>query len=221
MNKKDKSMVLEKSDKVSPIIKQYIGDEIFPAYEQHAGHGIPHIEYVIRRSMNFADSVPGVNYDMVYVVAAYHDLGRKIDNEHHEIESAKMFLNDEFMRSVFSDGERKIIAEAIEDHRASSKHEPRSIYGRIVSSADRSTSVTEILSRIYDYNRALHPDYSEDETIADCCRALRVKYGADGYARTKIFFDDPEYEEFMEEIERITSDPSIYKKLQLEFNAKK
>lgn len=212
--------VLEKSDKVNPKIKKHINENVFPAYETRAGHGIPHIDYVIRRSLNFAESVPDVNIDMVYVIAAYHDIGRKIDNERHEIESAKIFLNDDFMKTIFNEGERKLIAEAIEDHRASSKREPRSVYGRIVSSADRSTSIIEVLSRVYEYNRSLHPNYSEDETIADCCRALRVKYGADGYATTKMFFDDPEYEVFIEEIERITADPSIYKKLQLDFNAK-
>ena len=221
LNDKWFCLVLEKPKAVSSKIKKYIDENIFPAYDSHAGHGVPHIDYVIRRSLNFAESVPEANIDMVYVIAAYHDIGRKIDNEHHEIESAKIFLADDFMKDFFTDDERKIIAEAIEDHRASSKHEPRSIYGKIVSSADRSTSVTEILSRIYDYNRSLHPDYSEDETIADCCRALRVKYGADGYARTKIFFHDPEYEGFIAEIERITANPSIYKELQMDFNNKK
>ena len=37
----------------------------------------------------------------------------------------------------------KIIKEAIEDHRASAKNEPRSIYGKIVSTADRNNTVED------------------------------------------------------------------------------
>ena len=140
-------------EKINAKIKKYVEEKVFPQYEEHAGHGIAHINYVIRRSLKFAEEAPEANVNMVYVVAAYHDIGRKIDNEHHEIESAKIFLNDEFMKGFFANEEREIIAEAIEDHRASSKREPRSIYGRIVSSADRSTSVIGVLDRVYDYNR--------------------------------------------------------------------
>ena len=213
-------VVLEKSDKVDQKIKQYINTKILPEYDFYAGHNVHHINYVIRRSLNFAELVPEVNIDMVYVAAAYHDIGRKIDNKHHEIESAKIFLNDDFMKDFFTDSERKLIAEAIEDHRASSDREPRSVYGRIVSSADRSTSIYEVLSRIYKYNKSLHPDYTDDETFADCCLVLRKKYGINGYASSKMFFHDPDYEDFIKEIERITADISIYKKLQLDFNNK-
>ena len=36
--------------------------------------------------------------------------------------------------------------EAVEDHRASASHEPRSIYGKIVAEADRDLGVTFIIS---------------------------------------------------------------------------
>ena len=116
------------------------------------------------------------------------------------------------MKDFFNNSERKLIAEAIEDHRASSKHEPRSIYGKIVSSADRNNSVEQVLSRIYDYIKSLHPDFTEDEVLADACLHLREKYGKNGYASSKMFFYDSDYEKFMQEIEELTSDPIKYAK---------
>ena len=107
------------------------------------------------------------------------------------------------------------MAEAVEDHRASSERpEPRSIYGKIVSSADRSYSVNEILARAYDYNKTLHPDYTEDELI----EAVR---SPDGYAATKIYFLKEEYYEFLKEVDRLTRDPEQFKKAQQEFNKKR
>lgn len=211
-------LALEKPDKVNTKIKEYVKENIFPDYDPHAGHGLPHINYVIRRSLNFAEQAPEVNIDMVYTIAAYHDIGRKVDNEHHEIESAKIFLNDDFMKDIFNVNERKLIAEAIEDHRASSKHEPRSIYGKIVSSADRNNSVEQILDRIYDYTKSLHPDFTEDEILADACLHLRKKYGKNGYASSKMFFHDPDYEQFMQDVEDLTLDPAKYAQMQQGFN---
>ena len=42
-------------------------------------------------------------------------------------------MNDKFMENYFSLAERIVIKEAIEDHRASAKSEPRSIYGKILA----------------------------------------------------------------------------------------
>ena len=45
------------------------------------------------------------------------------------------------------------MSEAVEDHRSSLENDPRSIYGKIVSSADRNTSVEVTLKRCYSYNK--------------------------------------------------------------------
>jgi len=71
------------------------------------------------------------------------------------------------------------------------------------------------------YNRTIHPEFSEEEALVDCCRSLRVKYGTGGYATTKMFFHDPEYEKFILEIEEITADPTKYMRMQREHNKKK
>ena len=196
--------------KVSPKVREHIEKEVLPRYEKLSGHTVDHINYVIRRSLKFAEEVLEVNFDMVYVIAAYHDLGRLVDNENHNFESAKMLLKDKFLAEKFSEEERRIMAEAVEDHRASLKREPRSVYGKIVSSADRSTEVSQAVKRSFNYNRVLHPNYSVEETIEDARVHLREKFGAGGCARGKMYFKDSEYEKFCEEIEEITKAPDEY-----------
>ena len=59
--------------------------------------------------------------------------GRK----NHERASRSMVESDAFLADYFTKEQRKIIGEAVEDHRASLSYEPRSIYGKIISEADR------------------------------------------------------------------------------------
>ena len=61
-------------------LKKYIEENVFPEYSKNEpAHNIEHIKYVIRRSFKFADTVPNINYNMVYTIAAYHDIGHHID----------------------------------------------------------------------------------------------------------------------------------------------
>ena len=122
--------------KINNKLKQYIEENVFPEYKKNdQGHDLEHIKYVINRSIKFADTIPDINYDIVYTVASYHDIGHHINPKLHEIISAEIMYKDDNLKEYFSDEERLIIKEAIEDHRASSDHEPRSIYGKIVSTA--------------------------------------------------------------------------------------
>lgn len=210
-----------KMKEISPKVKKYIEEEVLPRYKELKGHTSKHIAQVIDRSLKFAKQVPWVNLDMVYVIAAYHDLGRLVDNETHNIESAKMMRADKFLRENFTAEEVETMAEAVEDHRASLGHEPRSVYGKIVSSADRNPTVESILERAYDYNKLLHPDYSEDEIIEDVRVHIREKYSPDGYAAKTMYFKDSSFEKMLFEVERITRTKEGYAKVQREFNKKR
>lgn len=81
--------------------------------------------------------IEDINYDMVYVIAAYHDLGHHIDADNHEKVSAELLLEDNQLKEFFTIEQTQTMADAVYDHRASLEGEPRSIYGKIVSSADR------------------------------------------------------------------------------------
>lgn len=206
---------------VSADIQKYIETEILPKYADIGGHTDEHIQQVITRSLRFAKQAGDVNIDMVYVIAAYHDLGRLIDDETHNYESAKMMRADEFLKARFSSEEIETMAEAVEDHRASLGHEPRSIYGKIVSSADRNTDVNAMLSRAYDYNKHLHPDFTENETIEEVRIVLRKKYSPNGYAASTMYFDDPNFAGVLKRMEEITRDFETFAKIMREHNAKR
>lgn len=206
---------------VNLAVREYVEGEILPQYEKLKGHTGEHIKQVISRSLEFAKQVPGVNVDMVYVIAAYHDLGRLVDNETHNVESAKMLRADEFLKENFAAEEIETMAEAVEDHRASLGREPRSIYGKIVSSADRNPSVESMLERCYDYTKLLHPEMSEDEVIEEARKHLREKYAPDGYAAKTMYFKDPSFEKMLAEVEEITRTPESFNKVQREFNRKR
>lgn len=56
--------------------------------------------------------------------------------------------------------------EAVEDHRASSDHEPRTIYGRIVAEADRCIDPPTIVRRTIQYGLANYPELTARINIA-------------------------------------------------------
>lgn len=200
-------------------LKKYIEENIFTSYDKNEdGHKLDHIMYVIDRSFMFASRVPDVNLEMVYVIAAYHDIGHYIDAENHEKVSGEMLLKDKNLRKFFSEEEIKTMSEAVCDHRASSKNEPRSIYGKIVSSADRNVLVEIPLKRTYSYRKVHSPNSTLDEIIEESRQHLLDKFGKKGYATTKMYFEDEDYKKFLEDITVLASNEEEFKRKFLEVN---
>jgi len=185
-------------------LKKYIETQIFPLYNRNEeGHGIEHIKTVIRRSLEIAKQYD-VELEMVYTIASYHDLGHYIDRSIHEILSAKLFMEDANMKKWFSEEQRNIIKEAIEDHRASSNHKPRSIYGMIISTADRTiVNIDVAIKRTYTYGIKHYAELSEEEQIERVYQHLIEKYGENGYA--KIYLKDAELEEALQKLRQALS----------------
>lgn len=209
--------------KMSPIhlyindMKNYIETKILPQHEKNdSGHGIEHIRYVTERCMRFAKQFENINTDMLYAIAAFHDIAHHIDKKNHEKLSAKMFYENENMKAFFSERERIIIKEAIEDHRASANHTPRSDYGKIISSADRSTDVDDFLRRTHAYTLKHQPNCTEAEMIERAYRHTLEKYGSDGYA--KHYVTDEEYDTFREKINLLLSDRALFERYYKETN---
>ena len=99
-----------------------------------------------------------------------------------------------------------IMAEAIVDHRASLEYEARSIYEKIVSSADRETSVENMLERSFlyqaDKHRAENP--SVRQIIEYSYKKLSSKYGKGGYA--KMYYPDKKYTDYLETMQSLLED---------------
>ena len=202
---------------VNKDLKKYIEENIFPEYDKNeSGHGIEHIKTVIDRSFELVEENKlDVNMDMVYTIASYHDIGHHIDSKTHEIISAEIMSKDKNLAKFFNDEELITIKEAIEDHRASSKNEPRTIYGKIVSSADRNNKVEDCLRRTYTYGKKLNPDATDEELFLRAHEVLTNKFGENGYA--KFFFKDAQYENFLKEIRELLKDKEKFINTQREY----
>ena len=200
-------------------LKDYIEKNIFPSYKKNdLGHNLDHIKYVIKRSLNFANVIDDINYDMVYTIAAYHDIGHYIDAKNHEKVSSDMLLADKKLKEFFSEEEISIMADAVYDHRASMDGDPRSIYGKIVSSADRNTLVEVPLKRTYAYRIEHNSDDSLDDIIEESRQHIINKFGKKGYATEKMFFEDLEYKKFLEDISVLAEDKDNFRRIFMEVN---
>ena len=203
--------------RINPLLKDYIEKNILPEYKKNeSGHGIEHIKYVTKRCFKFAEQFSNIDLDMIYTIASFHDIAHHIDKDNHETLSAKYFYDDKNMKKFFDSKQRKIIKEAIQDHRASSTHEPRSDYGKIISSADRSTDIESILKRTYSYSLKHFPNLTLYQSINRSYNHIQNKYGFEGYA--KHYCKDEEYEQFRKDVESLLNDKWLFTKRHLEVN---
>lgn len=207
---------------VNPDLCHYVETNIFPQYSQNDwGHNIDHIKYVIRRSLKFASTLPKtdqINFDIVYTVAAFHDLGHHVDAIHHEKVSAQLLRQDKTIAKFFSPTEIITIAEAIEDHRSKLDHPARSIYGKIVSSADCNINIDSMLRRTFTYRVRNFTAGSLDDIIKESQQHLCKKYGTNGYAKNKMHFDDPEFLSAIAELQDLINNDDLFLQRYLKIN---
>ena len=165
----------------NPEIQDYVEQHIIPLYDSFdKAHQRDHVRIVISQSMSLASQMD-VDADMVYVIAAYHDIGICEGREHHHTVSAQMLLADKTLQKWFSDSQLQTMAEAVEDHRASSDHAPRSLYGRIVAEADRFIDPDTVIRRTIQYGMEHYPDLDKEGHYERMVLHLREKYGRGGY----------------------------------------
>lgn len=182
-------------------IKNYIETMIIPKYADFdKGHNLEHVKTVIDESLNLAKSC-GVNLDYAYVIAAYHDLGLSDGREFHHIASGKILEADMSLRQWFSPDEIKLMKEAVEDHRASSKNPPRSIYGKIVAEADRDINPLKIIKRTIQYSIAHSPSPDKEHHWNNLLNHMAEKYAEGGYM--KLWFENSKNSERLKELRKI------------------
>ena len=167
-------------------LKQYIEEKILPRYDAFdEAHQSDHALKVVEESARLAQYYD-VDADMVYVIAAYHDLGLEVDRETHHIESARIIREDKVLQKWFSPEQIEIMAEAAEDHRASNEHEPRSIYGKIIAEADRDIDGTTIIRRTIQYGLKHYPTLDKEGHYERFLDHMANKYAEGGYLKLWI-----------------------------------
>ena len=176
-------------------LKAYVEAEILPRYTHFdKAHQLDHITTVIRQSAALADMLAEkgveVDRDMVYIIAAYHDLGIVNGRENHHTDSGKILMADPFLKKYFTEEQLVTMKEAVEDHRASAKSAPRSLYGRIVAEADRQIDPYTIILRTVQYGLEHYPELDKAGHLARAKAHLKEKYGEGGYL--KLWFPESE-----------------------------
>lgn len=136
-----------------------------------------------------------LNYNVLYTAAMLHDIGLILGRKIHHIDSATIFRNSSIYK-FFDEEECLLIIEAIEDHRASMQDDPRSIYGKIISQADRGYSSYHTICRSYKHTKFNHPDCSESKLWEIVHKHLIDKFGEQGTAWKKYFIVDQHFEFF-------------------------
>ena len=164
----------------------YIETGILPRYKTFdKAHDRKHACTVLVKSLQLAQHYD-VNAAMVYAIAAYHDLGLVEGREHHHIASARIVREDKRLKELFTADEIEIMADAVEDHRASNSNPPRTIYGKIVAEADRIIDSTTIMTRTIQYGLSHYPTLTESEHIERAVAHIKEKYGEGGYIKLWI-----------------------------------
>lgn len=186
----------------------YIEAAVLPLYDHFdAAHRRDHVQTVIEQSLSLATFYPETRPDMVYTIAAYHDIGLQFGRETHHIESARLMREDARLREWFTPEEIALMADAAEDHRASSKHAPRTIYGRIVAEADRIIVPETIIRRTIQYGLSHYPEMDREQNWQRTIEHLREKYGDGGYL--KLWIPESPNQARMEELRTIIRNPEL------------
>ena len=175
-------------------LEKYIYEEIVPRYAAFdPAHREDHALTVIEQSLKLCDDAPSditIDKEMLLTAAACHDLGLINGRDRHHIDSGEMIRSDARLREWFDPDQIETIAQAAEDHRASGKKEPRSIYGRIVAEADRIIDPETIIRRTVQFGFSNYPGLTREEHIKRAVSHLKEKYGRGGYLRLWIPWSD-------------------------------
>lgn len=166
---------------------QYIQEEIIPQYAAFdKAHREDHALAVIERAMTMGKAFADVNPEMLYVAAACHDLGLAVDRATHHLESGRIIRENPRLQEWFSANQIETIAQAAEDHRASAKTPPRSIYGCLVAEADRMIDPETIIRRTVQFGLSHYPELDKEGHWQRTLEHLHEKYAEGGYLHLLI-----------------------------------
>lgn len=173
-------------NQVDLTLMEFVEKQILPRYTAFGeSHGLYHVTRVIKNSLELARML-GADINMTYTIAAYHDLGMEGPRAIHHITSGKILTADARLKKWFSPEQIKIMREAVEDHRASASHAPRSIYGKIVAEADRNIDIDTVFTRAIQYGIEHDPDKDKEWQFKRFDSHMEEKYSNNGYIKLWI-----------------------------------
>lgn len=187
---------------INATLEKYIFEEVVPRYASFdAAHKEDHALTVIRQALELLDGrdswaaaqadveplwLTPVSRSMLMTAAACHDLGLVNGRERHHLDSGIIIRADQRLREWFTEEQIEVIAQAAEDHRASGKGAPRSIYGMLIAEADRVIDQETIIRRTIQFGLKHYPDLYREGQLQRAREHLVEKYGRGGYLRLWI-----------------------------------
>ncbi len=171
---------------VTQALRKYVEEQIIPMYDTFdPAHRREHVQHVIDEALRLAEHYQ-VKADVVYTAAAYHDTGLGTGRKTHHLVSGAIIRGDRNLLRWLTPEEIELAAQAAEDHRASSDHEPRSIYGKLIAEADRQIDPMTVIRRTIQYGLKNYPELSREGHWERTMEHLRQKYGENGYLKLWI-----------------------------------
>ena len=187
---------------INATLEKYIFEEVVPRYASFdAAHKEDHALTVIRQALELLDGrdswaaaqadvepfwLAPVDRAMLLTAAACHDLGLVNGRERHHLDSGIIIRADSRLKEWFNEEQIEVIAQAAEDHRASGKGAPRSIYGMLIAEADRVIDQETIIRRTIQFGLKHYPDLCREGQMERAREHLVEKSGRGGYLRLWI-----------------------------------
>ncbi len=192
-------------------LKEYLENNIIQMYQSFdMAHQPKHVYSIIENSMNIAKEYD-VNLDMVYVIACYHDIGMQFGRKDHHLTGGRFLFKDSKLTQWFDEKQRILMKEAIEDHRASNTHAPRSIYGKIIAEADRDINAEIVIQRTVQFGFKHYPGLSKAEHVERALEHINEKYGPEGYL--KLWLETEKNRKGLNEIHTLLKEPEKIKSI--------
>ena len=190
-------------------IMRFVETQILPRYTHFdKAHNLTHVNSVIKRSVDMARQM-GADINMAYVIAAYHDLGLEGPRAIHHLTSRRILSSDARLRKWFTPEQIRIMSEAVEDHRASASHAPRSLYGKIVAEADRDITTDNVIRRTIQFGKSNHSELSREQQWQRFRQHMVSKYSRNGYI--KLWLHGTENERNLNTLRQIIDNPAQLK----------
>ena len=184
---------------------EFIETKILPQYADFdRAHNMEHVTRVIRSSLKLAQQT-GADVNMVYAIAAYHDLGLTGPRAIHHITSGKILQTDARLKRWFSAEQIRLMKEAVEDHRASASRAPRSIYGKIVAEADRDLEPENVVRRTIQFGLANYAQLDREGHWQRLQQHLDEKYSTRGYIH--LWISGSQNERWLNELRQLIEHP--------------
>ncbi|MBR1872725.1 MAG: HD domain-containing protein [Bacteroidales bacterium] len=191
---------------MTPSLVEYIEHNIIPRYAAFdKAHREDHARAVIERALEMGKGYD-IQEDMLYTAAACHDLGMEVDRKTHHLESGRIIREGRRLAEWFTPEQIETIAQAAEDHRASSTTPPRSIYGAFVAEADRMIEPVTIIRRTVQFGLSHYPELDKEGHWQRTLEHLHEKYAEGGYMH--LLIPGSPNEEPLERLREIIRDES-------------